>query len=128
MLPPPACGSGHCACAQRPGGGAEPSLHPLFLPALLLRIPHPSSLPHAPGSDRQVSRCAGRSPEGKDTACASAWRPPLPRCAASHVRGVAGHLLPRATLTLLASHGPATPPRCWGPQTGAMSRGFFLRH
>lgn len=87
-LTPPCCRPLPAVAATAPArslGGAESSLHPLFLPALLLRIPHPSSLPHALGPGRQVSRCAGRSREGKDRARPSALLPPRPR-RAGHVR------------------------------------------
>ncbi|CAN0561128.1 unnamed protein product, partial [Rangifer tarandus platyrhynchus] len=61
MLPPPACGSGHCACAEPPGGGAL--VHPLFSPCppspSTHPARHPSSLPQPPRTDRQVSRCMG---------------------------------------------------------------------
>lgn len=53
----------------------------------------------------------------------AAWRPPQPRRAAGHVRGAAGHLL-LAAVTLLVLRGPAPPPRGWGLEAGAMSRGF----
>lgn len=126
-LTPPCCRPLPAVAATAParsiGGGAESSLHPLFLPALLLRIPHPSSLPHALGSDRQVSRCAGRSRERKDTACGSSPHPPRPR-RAGHVRGVEGHLL-RAAFPHLTLLGPAAPPRCGGLEKGAMSPGSF---
>nr|XP_020043814.1 uncharacterized protein LOC109703022 [Castor canadensis] len=63
MLPPPACGSGHCACAERPG--VESWLHPFSSPCLLLfppptpAPPRPSSQP--PRTDRQVVLLGGGS-------------------------------------------------------------------
>ncbi|XP_059758807.1 uncharacterized protein LOC132352370 isoform X2 [Balaenoptera ricei] len=55
MLPPPACGTGHCACAEPPGGGTL--VRPLFCPALLLLPPTQPDTPRpSPNHPERIDR------------------------------------------------------------------------
>lgn len=62
MLPPPACSSGHCACAAPPGGGAL-GASPLC-PALLFPPTHPATPRPSPKHPERIDRWTGEQVHG----------------------------------------------------------------